>query len=139
MSDHVFNVSVTYEVVTAESAEAGDAQERGYEHEKEDFDVDELQRLIGEYGFSAPSSSVLSDRMWFSTTSPREDRAYFEQGESRFFSLHLHSVNGEPPVLEDYADVARLARIQMPELATMGTRIPVEDEPEHEDSTTPGP
>lgn len=139
MSDHTFNVSVTYEVVTDESAEAGEAQERGYEHEKEDFDVDELRRLIRDYGFSEPSTSALSDRMWFSSTSPREDRAYFEQGESRFFSLHLHSVNGEPPELEDYADVARLAGIKMPELATMGTRIPVEDEPENEASATPGP
>ena len=47
--------------------------------------------------------------MWFSTVSPREDRDYFVSGERKFFSLHLNSVNGEPPTLEDYADIARMA------------------------------
>lgn len=127
---NTYNVSVTYEVITDESAERGDVAERGYEREREDFDKDELQRLVSDYGFSQPSSTHLEDRMWFSTVSPREDRAYFEDGESRFFSLHLHSVNGESPDLEDYADIARMARIKMPELDTVGTRIqPEADEP----------
>ena len=125
---NTYNVSVTYSVVTDESAEHGDAAERGYEHEREDFDVDELQRLVRDFGISEPSSTRLDERMWFSSTSPREDRAYFEQGESRFFSLHLHSVNGEAPTLEDYADIARMARIKMPELNTVGTRIQPEDD-----------
>jgi hypothetical protein len=127
---NTYNISVTYEVITDESAEQGDVAERGYEREREDFDEDELQRLVRDYGFSQPSSTRLDDRMWFSTTSPREDRAYFEDGERRFFSLHLHSVNGEAPTLEDYADIARMARIKMPELETVGTRIqPEDDEP----------
>ena len=125
---NTYNVSVTYSVVTDESAEHGDAAERGYEHEREDFDVDELQRLVRDFGISEPSSTRLDEWMWFSSTSPREDRAYFEQGESRFFSLHLHSVNGEAPTLEDFADIARMARINMPELETVGTRIQPEDD-----------
>lgn len=126
---NTYNISVTYEVITDESAERGDVAERGYEREHEDFDEDELQRLVRDYGISQPSSTRLEDRMWFSSTSPREDRAYFEDGESRFFSLHLHSVNGEAPTLEDYADIARMARIKMPELETVGTRIqPGDDE-----------
>ena len=125
---NTYNVSVTYSVVTDESAEHGDAAERGYEHEREDFDVDELQRLVRDFGISEPSSTRLDERMWFSSTSPREDRAYFEQGESRFFSLHLHSVNGEAPTVEDFADIARMARINMPELETVGTRIQPEDD-----------
>lgn len=80
---NTYNVSVTYSVVTDESAEHGDAAERGYEHEREDFDVDELQRLVRDFGISEPSSTRLDERMWFSSTSPREDRAYFEQGEDR--------------------------------------------------------
>ena len=125
---NTYNVSVTYSVVTDESAEHGDAAERGYEHEREDFDVDELQRLVRDFGISEPSSTRLHERMWFSSTSPREDRAYFEHGERRFFSLHLNSVNGEAPTLEDYADIARMARIKMPELETVGTRIQPEDD-----------
>lgn len=127
---NTYNVSVTYEIITDESAEMGDAAERGYESEREDVDVDELERLVQKYGFSEPSSSELDERMWFSTTSPSEDRDYFENGERKFFSLHLHSVNGDAPTLEDYADIARMARIKMPDLDKVGTRIhPEEDEP----------
>ena len=127
---NTYNISVTYEIITDESAEQGDVAERGYESENEDVDVDELERVGQNYGFSQPSSSCLEDRMWFSSVSPREDRAYFENGERKFFSLHLHSVNGEPPTLEDYADIARMARISMPDLDKVGTRIqPEDDEP----------
>lgn len=127
---NTYNISVTYEIITDESAEHGDAAERGYESEREDVDVDELERVVQNYGFSEPSSSRLEDRMWFSTVSPREDRDYFENGERKFFALHLNSVNGEPPTLEDYADIARMARISMPDLDKVGTRIqPEDDEP----------
>ena len=127
---NTYNVSVTYEIITDESAEKGDVAERGYESEHEDVNAGELERLVHKYGFSEPSSSRLEDRMWFSTTSPREDRDYFENGERKFFSLHLHSVNGEPPTLEDYADIARMAKIKMPDLDKVGTNIqPEEDEP----------
>ena len=134
--NNIYNVSVTFEIVTDESAEQTDAAERGYEREREDMDADELERLVREYGFSEPSCSSLTDSMWFSTASPLQDRAYREKGEERFFSLHLHSVNGESPTLEDYADIARMASIRMPELATVGSRIqPDDDEP----SAGPGP
>lgn len=132
MQENQYTVSVTYELHTEESVEQGEAAERGYEVERENYDLGELERLVRDYGFSEPSSSTLTHPMWFSSTTPREDRAHFEKGESRYFSLHLHEVNGEPPTLEDYADIARMARIKMPELATIGTRIPAdEDEPDY--------
>lgn len=56
---NTYNISVTYEVVTDESAEQGDVAERGYEREREDFDENEVQRLVREYGFSEPSSTRL--------------------------------------------------------------------------------
>lgn len=136
--ENSYNISVTYEVITDESAEQGEAAERGYEREREDMDWDDLERLISDYGFSEPSSSVLDERMWFSTTTPREDRAYFENGERRFFSLHLHSVNGEPPTLADYADVARAARIQVSGLESAGTRLTQDEDLEADASASPG-
>ena len=123
-----YTVSITFEVVTDESADAGEVAYRGYEREREDMDFDELKRLVQDFGFSEPSSSHLQERMWFSTTTPKEDRAYFEEGERRFFSLHLHSVNGEEPTLDDYADIARMARVKVSGLETAGTRIQPEDE-----------
>lgn len=123
-----YTVSITFEVVTDESADAGEVAYRGYEREREDVDFDELKRLVQDFGFSEPSSTQLQERMWFSTTTPKEDRAYFEEGERRFFSLHLHSVNGEEPTLDDYADIARMARIKVSGLETAGTRIQPEDD-----------
>ncbi len=123
-----YTVSITFEVVTDESADAGEVAYRGYEREREDVDFDELKRLVQDFGFSEPSSSHLQERMWFSTTTPKEDRAYFEEGERRFFSLHLHSVNGEEPTLDDYADIARMARVKVSGLETAGTRIQPEDD-----------
>lgn len=123
-----YTVSITFEVVTDESADAGEVAYRGYEREREDVDFDELKRLVQDFGFSEPSSSHLQERMWFSTTTPKEDRAYFEEGERRFFSLHLHSVNGEEPTLDDYADIARMARANVSGLETAGTRIQPEDD-----------
>ncbi|MFY3386993.1 hypothetical protein [Paracidovorax sp. MALMAid1276] len=123
-----YTVSITFEVVTDESADAGEVAYRGYEREREDVDFDELKRLVQDFGFSEPSSTQLQERMWFSTTTPKEDRAYFEEGERRFFSLHLHSVNGDEPTLDDYADIARMARIKVSGLETAGTRIQPEDD-----------
>lgn len=131
-----YNISVTYEIVTEESAEHGDAAERGFDLEREEMDLDELERLIKDRGFSEPSSSRLDDRMWFSTSTPLQDRAYFEDGESKFYSLHINSVNGETPTIADYADVARMARIKMPGLEEAGTRIPSDDELENEDAAS---
>lgn len=138
MQENQYTVSVTYELHTEESVEQGEAADRGYEVERENYDLGELERLVRDYGFSEPSSSTLAHPMWFSTTSPREDRAHFEQGESRYFSLHLHEVNGEPPTLADYADIARMARVKVAGLESAGTRIPLEDEPEQDHAASPG-
>lgn len=108
-----YTVSVTYEVVTPECVEAGDAAERGYEIERQVLDRDELKRLGDEYGFSEPSSSQLESRMWFSTVDPVQDRAYIEQGHERRFSLHLNEVDGREPELADVAEVARLLDVRV--------------------------
>lgn len=107
--NRIFTVSVTYEVVTEESAENGDAEERGYEIEREDMDYEDFCRLLKDRNYSQPSSSHITDRMWFSTPDAEQGRAFFEKGESKYYAVHLHSVDGQPPALEDYAEVARLA------------------------------
>lgn len=138
MQEAQYVASITFELFSEESLEQGEAEERGYEVEKETFDRDELERLIREYGFAEPSSSTLSHPMWFSTTTPRQDRAHFEQGESRYFSLHLHEVNGEPPTLDDYADVARMARIKVGGLEQYPGRPQPSDDLESDADAAPG-
>ena len=112
----IFTVSVTYEVVTDESAEHGDAAERGYEIENEEMDYEDFCRLVQDRNYSEPSSSVVTDRMWFRTPDPEQSRAFFENGERKFYSLHLKAVDGESPTPEDYAEVARLAGAKVSDL-----------------------
>jgi hypothetical protein len=121
---NIYNISVTFDVITEESAEIGETEEAGFEREDEDLSLDELRKLIHDYGFSSPSCSSITNPMSFSTTEPREDRAFFENGESRYFALHLNSVNGEAPTLEDFADIARIAKIRVNGLDRVGTRLP---------------
>eukprot|EP01034_Spumella_vulgaris_P041495 gene41495-51396_t len=54
-----YTVSITFEVVTDESADAGEVAYRGYEREREDMDFDELKRLVQDFGFSEPAGSWL--------------------------------------------------------------------------------
>lgn len=124
----VYNVSVTYEILTAESIENGDAESRGFDIEREEMDWDDLKRLIQDKGFSEPSSSHLDERMWFSTSSPEESRAHFEEGEDKYYSLHLNSVNGAPPTLDDMADIARAAGINVGGLENAGSRLKIEED-----------
>lgn len=100
-----YTVSVHVEVFDAAAYEAGEPRERDTEVDQEDFDCEELMRLQDRYGFSEPSSSHLpvngSYLPWFKTTTPREDREHFEQGVDRFYSFHLHAVDGNEPALAD--------------------------------------
>ena len=79
-------LSQTYEIVTAESAELGDAEERGFDWEGCPHSFRETVDLINRGGFIHPSDSHGVPR-WL-TTEVIQDRAYFEDGEHRTLSLH---------------------------------------------------
>ena len=98
-------LSVTYELVTDESAAAGDAAERGYEIRSETFDRAALAELAGARGYVRPSSEGLEAGMWFSTVVPELDDG---PDGRRFYALHLEAVDGRTPALRDYAQLARL-------------------------------
>lgn len=98
-------LSVTYELVTDESAAAGDAAERGYEIRSVTYDRAGLAELADARGFVRPSSSGLEAGMWFSTVVPELDD---RPDGRRFYSLHLEAVDGREPELRDYAELARV-------------------------------
>ena len=54
----------------------------------------------------------MTPHIWFNSTSPREDREHFEQGIDKFYSLHVHEVNGHEPEAEDYQKVANLIGVK---------------------------
>lgn len=90
-----FVVSETFETVTSESAESGEAQESGFTFENEKYDPDELEDYLSSNGFTHSSNSGNIDRRTWITTDPLQDRAFFERGEITTKSLHLKSVIGQ--------------------------------------------
>jgi len=108
--EDTFVISIYSEHWTHEDLEAGETNTRDIELDHATVDADELIRHGREYGFSEPSCSDprMTPEIWFRSTFPQEDRAYFEQGVQKYYSLHVHEVNGQPPRPEDYQRVADL-------------------------------
>jgi len=105
-----FVISIHCDRWTHDNLEAGETNDHEIEFDHASVDTDELVRHGREYGFSEPSCNdpQMSPEVWFRSTFPREDRAYFEQGVQKYYSLHIHEVNGKPPSPEDYQRVADL-------------------------------
>lgn len=80
------NWNVTFEIVTQESAEHGDAEERGFEAEGVSFR--EAIQCFGDYAEQAGSWPIDGSVRWFDGPTI-EDRAHFERGEDRRLSLHI--------------------------------------------------
>jgi len=90
-----FKLDVTYQIVTEESARAGDYAETGFEHK--DMEFDSLYEMIDymlKEGAAEPSSSQFHEGVWYSTVDPIHDRAFFERGEEKTLSFHP---KGESP------------------------------------------
>jgi len=49
----------------------------------------------------------------FYSVTPREDRAYFEQGVETYYSLHVHAVNDRDPQAHDYQELAKLIGVRL--------------------------
>lgn len=104
-SERAIRITSTYEVITAESAENGEADERGWadedgqlfdpkEYEGEDDPEQEavdaaILHLYNE-GANEPSSSSVSPRMWWSATDPVMD---YSTGASTYYAFHLSGPN----------------------------------------------
>ena len=105
-----FLISVYSEHWTHEGLEAGETNTRDSELDRVVVNADDLERHGQYYGVSEPSCSDpgMSPNIWFSSAYPQQDRAYFEQGVQKYYSLHVHEVNGRRPTPEDYQRVADL-------------------------------
>ena len=88
--DQSFLVSKTFEVVTQESAEVGDAEERGFVFQDEIMDFDEVVRELRTGGYFYPSSSHLSDLRWISTEAEQD----YSDGSYTTYSLHVEDMYG---------------------------------------------
>ena len=98
-----FRYSITYEVVTEESAAEGDAEERGYE--VEDVQVDTLQDLAHEvdsYGWIEDSGR------WFDTE-PQQD---MHSGSYTRYSLHVKHLDGTELSSSEYRKLKGLLGVR---------------------------
>ena len=88
-------ISETYEIVTDESAEYGDAADRGFNSECEELTFRELVEKMRE--FPEPSSGgKVNHHTWFSSYAERD----FRTGEEETRSIHFHRDNS--PKMEKY-------------------------------------
>ena len=88
--------SVTYEIITHESAEQGDAEDRGFEVEPVVGPLSEIIDLGRHtYGTSEATSSPVMVGCSWTSPDPVNDRNYFEKGESKYYGLHIKHIDGK--------------------------------------------
>lgn len=82
-------LSKTYEVITPESAEAGDAEERGFVFERQEFEHEEVVRMLKG---TSPSSFpiVCGEHTWFTSYGEQD-----VQGNVKNESIHF--CRDQPP------------------------------------------
>jgi hypothetical protein len=88
-----FIISETFQTTTEESAENGDFEETGFNFENDEYSLDELETYLSHEGFFelSDSSKYIGRHVWIDS-SPAQDRAFFEKGESTTKSLHLKNI-----------------------------------------------
>lgn len=95
----VIFVSKTFEIVTPESAEYGDAEERGFEFEDVSYTESELEKELRNNGYMYLSSSgTPHSGTWITTHEEVED---YGDGSTITYSLHYSKQNGDDPEAEE--------------------------------------
>jgi len=109
--EKIFLVSKTYEIITPESAENGDAEERGFKYQDEEMTVEDILREIDYNGFTMLSSSWIENHKnsteqnhtWINTVDPDKN---YTTGEDTFYGLHIKCTEGE------FYKICKLAKIR---------------------------
>ncbi len=94
----MFLVNKTFEVITPESAEEGDAEERGFEFEDKQMSPESLASEIKNQGYSEWSNSDKTG--WITYYDEEGD---YRTGERINYSLHIKKLDGSELSAEDYA------------------------------------
>ncbi len=79
--------SITYEVITPESAEVGDAAERGYLVDPTQYQLGDLREILSNaqsYGIVGTTRNNLTG--WFCSINPQRDH---RDGSETYYSLHF--------------------------------------------------
>ena len=100
-------VSITYDVITPESAEHGDFEESGFDTKDETMTLAELIQTIKQSGFYIPSEGGKAPR-WIST----DPDINYRSGDETIRSLHIGQVFGKQPTPKQLARIYRLAGLK---------------------------
>ena len=89
----MIEIGVTYEIFTPESIEFGDAEERGWEWETQEWKPDgTLRDMLRDFKGCQiePSDSQLGPGTWFTAYKTNDGtREYYETGAEKNLSLHI--------------------------------------------------
>lgn len=89
-----FLYSITYQLVTPESAEHGDYEKQGYEVEKQEAELQDILRdAVNNYGIYSTTGTI-SAGISFESLTPDHDRDYFEKGHEKYYTLHITHLDG---------------------------------------------
>ena len=75
--------SITYEIITEESAQYGEAEERGFEVKEEKCDFRELVEMLETHPH--PSCSDIKQARWFTS----EEEVCMWSGDTKLTSIHI--------------------------------------------------
>lgn len=109
-----FMISIYCEHWTPEDRERGRFSEGITVIERETVDADALRHIAQDHGMDSPSASDPRHQpyLWFSSSTPREDREYFEQGVHKYYSLHVHQADNHRPEPADWQRIADLIGVR---------------------------
>lgn len=83
-----YNVGITYDIVTPESAEEGDFAESGWELEPEDMSAEDIIRYMQDLGVYENNG----DGSWYTAGSVQD----YSTGEEISYAVHVKNVDGSP-------------------------------------------
>lgn len=99
-----YTYSITYEIITPESASYCEVEEFGFIVENETATIGELFSIAEEYNLTTSDGAG-----WLYNTEPEHDREYFEKGHETFYSLHIegqdHNNKDLLNLIEEYMSI----------------------------------
>lgn len=100
-----FNLAITFQTVTPESAEIGDFEDQGFEVEEESASLMDIADYVGTYGeFPHTSCYPPSPGCWWST----EGEADIQTGEEKTYSIFVENTDGSVLSQSDFDLVSKI-------------------------------
>jgi hypothetical protein len=84
-------VSVTYDIITPESAQIEEPSDSGYEIQDEPMTLEDVQRSIRDNGFYTQGSPQSGNEVRYETADPERD---MQDGSEKYYTIHIKKIDG---------------------------------------------